>query len=157
MNTYFRSILLTVAGCHLLLLVTAELGGEQLKKHLRFLCGIVLLITIFSPLQGFLETLHQSLDTRQMSSADENTLPADTPASAAVESTCSYIAEQWMVYLTEQYDISRETIRVILYTDDAETLTHGEIHLQNCYYALRETIEKDMNTQTDIPISVKGW
>ncbi len=156
MNTYLRSILLTVAGCHLLLLITAELGGEHTRKILRFLCGIILLLTIFAPLQGFTESLHQALERISSVSTEEN-ISAEDPTTAISESTYAYIAESWMTYLTEEYGIAREDIRVIFHTDAENILTHAEIALQNCYYTFRQTIESDMNTRTDIPITVKGW
>lgn len=156
MNTYLRSVLLTVAGCHLLLLITTELGGEHTRRILRFLCGIILLLTIFAPLQGFTESLQQALERIYPVSSEEN-ISAEDHTAAISESAYAYIADSWMTYLTEKYDIFREDIRVIFHTDAENILTHAEIALQNCYYALRQTIETDMNTQTDIPITVKGW
>ena len=81
----------------------------------------------------------------------------DDHISAISESTYTYIAERWIVYLTEEYDIPREEIRIVFHTDSNHVLTHAESALKNCYYVRRQAIEADMNTQTDFPLTVKGW
>ena len=155
MNGYVQSILLTVAGCHLLLLVITELGGNSSRKILRFLCGIVLLLTIFSPLQNCAETLQEALGSLKNFPSD--TLTEEEQISAVSQSTYAYIAEQWIAYLEDEYAIPREEIRIVFHTDSNHLLTHAEIALKNCYYAQRQAIETDMNSQTDLPLTVKGW
>jgi len=155
MNGYVQSILLTVAGCHLLLLVITELGGTGSRKILRFLCGIVLLLTIFSPLQNCAETLQEALGSLKNFQSD--TLTEEEQISAVSQSTYAYIAEQWIAYLADKYAIPREEIRIVFHTDSNHLLTHAEIALKNCYYAQRQAIETDMNSQTDLPLTVKGW
>lgn len=156
MNRYLRSILLTVTGCHLLLFVTTEFGGTGSRKIIRFLCGIVLLLTIFSPLQKSASALQQALQNIKTVSMDDSLQEGDQ-AYAIAESTYSYIAEKWIAYLTEKYAVPRDEIRIVFHTDINHVLTHAEIALKNCYYSHRIAIEKDLSTQTDLPITVKGW
>ena len=156
MKEYVCSILLTVSGCHLLLLIVTEIGGTGSRKMLRFLCGLILLITIFSPLQNCAEALQQALGSLSDMSADVP-LPEEKQSDAVSESTYAYIAERWISYMTDEYNIPCEEIRIIFHTDSNHILTHAEIALKNCYYTQRQDIENDMNAQTDFPITVKGW
>ena len=81
-----------------------------------------------------------------------------TPGLSAVsQSTYAYIAEQWISYLADEYTIPREEIRIVFQTDDNHVLTHAEIALKNCYYAQRQAIEADIRSQTELPLTVKGW
>lgn len=156
MNEYVQSILLAVAGCHLLLFVITELGGTNSRKILRFLCGIILLLTIFSPLQNCTEALQEALHTFQPPPPTE-LLPEEEQVSAVSQSTYAYIAEQWISYLADEYTIPREEIRIVFHTDDNHVLTYAEIALKNCYYAQRQAIEADIRSQTELPLTVKGW
>ena len=156
MKEYVCSILLTVSGCHLLLRIITEIGGTNSRKMLRFLCGLVLLLTIFHPLQNCAETLQQALGSFSSLYADAAPLE-DEQTNAVSASTYGYIAEKWISYMADEYAIPREEIRIIFHTDAGHMLTHAEIALKNCYYAQRQNIENDMNTQTEFPITVKGW
>ena len=156
MKEYVCSTLLTVSGCHLLLLIITEIGGTNSRKMLRFLCGLILLLTIFHPLQNCAEALLQALGSFSSLYADES-LQEDNQTNAVSASTYAYIAERWISYIEDEYSVPREEIRIIFHTDSNHMLTHAEIALKNCYYTQRQNIEDDMNTQMEFPITVKGW
>lgn len=156
MKEYVSSILLTVSGCHLILLIITEVGGTNSRKMLRFLCGLILLFTIFNPLQNCAEALQQALGSFSSMHTDIP-LQDDEQTKAVSESTYAYIAERWISYMADEYNIPREEIRIIFHTDTNHVLTHAEIALKNCYYTQRQEIENAMNTQTEFPITVKGW
>lgn len=157
MNAYFRSILVTTAGCHLVLLAVKELGGESSEKVLRFLCGILLLLTMFAPLQSLTETIYNFVASLETISETETSPTTEDPQTFAAQSAYAYIADSWMKYLSDCYTIPREDIRLTFHTDSENTLVQAEVALRNCYYARRQTIEEDLQKQTDIPITVKGW
>ena len=157
MNTYLQSIIITTAGCHLVLMTAAELGSENARKNLRFLCGLIVLLTLFSPLHGFLENLNNALDT--LLTAPQESVDSsleDARSAAATESAYAYVAEKWITYLTENYDINREQIQILIHTSDREQIESVDIILSRCPYAIRRKAEKDLSALMDFPVVIKG-
>lgn len=156
MNIYFRSIVLTVAISHLFLLLTGELGGEHSRRFLRYLYGLILLLTLFAPLRNCILHFTELADTLHALMAAEEAVKQD-PEEAVADSTYRYAAERIAAYLTEAYKIPTEDIRITIRTDDVHAIEQIEIALRNCYYARRQSIAEKVQEGTDIPILVKGW
>lgn len=156
MNAYFRSILLTVAISHFLLLLTGELGGEHTKQFLRYLYGLILLLTIFAPLHTGIQGISTIVDTIHSIFTTEESFDTD-PVDAVTDSTYRYVADSWITYIAENYAMNPEDIRITIYTDEDDAMEHVEIGLRNCYYAHRQTIAENLQEMTELPITVQGW
>lgn len=156
MNTYFRSIVLTVAVSHLLLLLTGELGGEHSRRFLRYLYGMILLLTLFAPLRSCITHFAELTDMLHGLIEAEESIEQD-PEEVVASSTYRYAAERMAAYLTEEYNIPAEDIRITIKTDAVHAIEQIEIALRNCYYARRQSIAEAVQEGTDIPILVKGW
>ncbi|MBR4959926.1 MAG: hypothetical protein IKY52_03415 [Clostridia bacterium] len=157
MSSYIQSILITMALSHLLLVLASELWGEHTQKLLRMLCGTVMLLTIFSPVKDVSaalgNTITKFLTETEITETKEN---LSMRTDAVWEASCSYIAEEWLEYLTERYSVDRSQIRLVFQTDENMRILSAEIILRDCPYALRRKIEQEMRLQTDIPITAKG-
>lgn len=156
MNTYFRSIVITVAISHLLLLLTGELGGEHSRRVLRYLYGLILLLTLVAPIYTCVQNVSELIDHVCSLLSSEEALVLE-PEKAAIDSTYQYVAERIASTIAETYEIDREDIRITIQTTDDNTIQQIEIGIHNCYYALRQDIEEALQKTTDIPLIVKGW
>lgn len=156
MNTYFRSILLTVAISHLLLILTEELGGEHSKRFLRYLYGLILLLTLFAPLHTCKQDIVDMVDTIRSIFSTEGYFDTEL-TDAVTDSTYHYVAERWIAYIAENYTLDEEDIRITIYTEEDDSIQQVEIGLKNCYYAYRQTIAEELQEMTELPITVKGW
>ncbi len=155
MNEYLTSILYTTVGCHLLLLISAELGGEHMQKLLRLLCGLVVLLTLFSPLTGLLSALEERLpamlkETETALSVEEERMDA------SLSGTYGYIANTWIQLLSDHCDIPAEKITVTFHTDESGQVTDAEVLLTQCPYNKRRQAEKLLGELVEIPVVVKG-
>lgn len=155
MNTYFRSIVLTMALGHILLLLTGELGGEHSKRFLRYLYGLILLLTIFAPLRTCVEDITKMVDDLHTIFATE-AAGIQSQNDATTESTYTYAAKRIAVYVSEQYAIPQSDIYVTIYTDENDNVQQVEIGVRNCDYALRQTIARELQEKAEIPITVNG-
>lgn len=155
MNTYFRSIVLTMALGHILLLLIGELGGEHSKRFLRYLYGLILLLTIFAPLRTCVEDISQMVDDLRTIFATEGT-DIQSQNDATTESTYTYAAKRIAVYVSEQYGIPQTDICVIIHTDENDGVQQVEIGVRNCSYAMWQTIAQELQEKTEIPITVNG-
>lgn len=156
MNTYFRSILLTVAISHLLLILIGELGGEHSKRFLRYLYGLILLLTLFMPLHTCKQDISEMMDDmRSLFTTKESSNTSLTDA--VTGSTYRYVAESWITYIAENYAMDKADIRITIYTDEDDRITQVEIGLRNCYYAHRQAMAKELQEMTEFPITVTGW
>lgn len=155
MNTYFRSIVLTMALGHIFLLLTGELGGEHAKRFLRYLYGLILLLTIFAPLRTCVQDISEMVDDLRTMLTTEGTEIQNQNAATAT-STYTYVAKRIAAYVTEQYAIPQENICVTIYTDENGAMQQVEIGVRNCYDALQQTIAEELQGKTEIPIIVNG-
>ncbi len=155
MNEYLASILYTTVGCHLLLLISAELGGEHMQKLLRLLCGLVVLLTLFSPLTGLLSTLEEKLPAI-LAEAETALSVEEERTEASLSGTYGYIANTWVRLLADKCDIPPEKITVTFHTDETGQVTEAEVLLTQCPYVKRRQAEKLLGEQMEIPVVVKG-
>jgi len=159
MNSYLCSVILTTAGCHLVLLAAGEFGSENNRKNLRFLCGIIVLLTLFSPVRELAHTMHTVLESvsEEMESMEKQENVTDTARYAvAAEYAYEYVAEQWITYIAENYPVQREQISIRIHTSEQEKIETAEIILHDCPYAIRNKLEKQLTSLMDFPIVVKG-
>ncbi len=155
MNEYLLSIVYTTVGCHLLLLVSAELGGEHMQKLLRLLCGLVVLLTLFSPLTGMLASLEEKLSSI-LSDAETAISSEEERTDASLSGAYGYIANTWVRLLADKCDISPEKITVTFHTDETGQVTCAEVLLSQCPYIKRRQAENLLIGQMEIPVEVKG-
>ncbi len=155
MNEYLASILYTTVGCHLLLLISAELGGEHMQKLLRLLCGLVVLLTLFSPLTGLLSTLEEKLPAI-LAEAETALSVEEERTEASLSGAYGYIANTWVQLLADKCDIPPEKIAVTFHTDETGQVTSAEVLLTQCPYVKRRQAEKLLGEQMEIPVVVKG-
>lgn len=156
MNTYFRSIVLTVAIGHLLLMLIGELGGEHSKRTLHYLYGVILLLTLFAPIRTFVKDISEMVDDIRTIFTMEGSFE-QSQNEAVTDSVHTYVAARFVDYISEQYEIPKEDICITIHTDEEDGIQQIEIGLRNCYYALRRTIAEELQGKADIPITVKGW
>ena len=157
MNGYVKTLIIMTVLCQIVLMLSSEILGDHTKRAIRFLCGIIMLLTLFQPLNGITKSLSVYLDNCPEKVLDENDIGEDLSQTQVVaQSLYSYIAESWMMYITENYSVAPEQIRIILTTDENSDLISAEIILKNCPYTIRKSIEEDLNTDAQIPIRIKG-
>ena len=157
MSAYLQTILVTAALSQMLLVLAAELWGEHTQKLLRLVCGTVLLLTLFSPLQETAEGICNAV-SQLLIIADVNTTQEDSAdqTGTIMEITVTGIAEKWFAYLTENYGLNRSQIYLVFQTDENLHILEAEITLHDCPYALRRKIENEMTEQAEFPVTVKG-
>ncbi len=156
MNNYITSILCITVGCHLLLLVSTEFGGESMQKLLRLLCGVVVLLTLFSPLTGLLSSLETKLPS--ILAEWETGIDATTAEreELARSGAYAYAASTWIQFLFDECGIPPEKITITFHTDEMGELTHAEVLLTQCPYVKRKQAEEALTRQMEIPVTVKG-
>ncbi len=157
MNIYLQAILITMAICQYILVITGELTGKQTHRNLRFLCGLVMLLTLLSPVLELKENIStaisniiQSTETEQI----EDTI--DVRNEAVMDAVFAYTAEEWFQYIIQQYHVNRSQIRLQFSADEKNNIISAEITLRECPYVLRTKMEKELSEIWDFPVTVKG-
>ena len=157
MNGYVKTLIIMTVLCQIVLMLSSEILGDHTKRAIRFLCGAIMLITLFQPLNGIINSLSVFLDNYPEKVLDKNHINEDiSQTQAVVQSLYSYIAESWMKYINDNYYVAPEQVRIILTTDENSDLISAEIILKNCPYTIRKSIEEDLNAESEIPIRIKG-
>ncbi len=126
-----------------------------MQKVLRFLCGLVLLLTMFSPLIDMIDTWEVRIP-EILQEAENSASLESQQEEAAFSGAYGYIANTWMQLLAEECAIAPEKITVTFYTNDRGELTGAEVLLSCCPYVKRRQAEEILAKRMQIPVTVKG-
>lgn len=162
MSVYFYSIIIVSAISQLIMMAIPNAEQETYKTALRFLCGLVMLSIISSPLQTFVNELQSgfpSIDEMFPAESAETTERNHHDVNADMwENVLRETASDWTSYLCAQYDIKAESISIVFVTDDSNyEMKQVQIFLKKCPYATRKTIEEDLIKRMEpLPVFVFG-
>jgi len=161
MKNYFHTILLITISCQVVLTITGDFTGEQNKKMLRFLCGCIVLLTLFSPIKSFIQHMETALD-ELLINMDGGFVSSSSDQSLTIyDSAYQYIAQNWLQYITDTYDTDPAQITMVLITDEENMLEEIQVFIKSCPYTVRRQIEKELqkkisDMQKEVIVSVYG-
>ncbi len=159
-GAYIKCLIITMAICSLILYLAPEFAGST-KKYLQYLCGLVMLITLISPLMKSCESIESIKEEAVSFFSEWERIPSSQPESireAVVQGTVTETAYAIMTYLHSEYKLPRNGISVSVITDDGESPVINELHLylSNCSAADREKIRMDIESMIQITTYVFG-
>ncbi len=153
MSGYVKGLLVTVVACRLVLLLAPNFFAEM-KAYMKYLCGLVILLTVIMPFvngcdlqEGAKEEI-LAFFTPAEYKEDEKT----TVEEAVIEGTVRETAYAIMTYLSETYNIPADSITVTVVTEEEETsaICEIQIYLYNVSLSDRGSIRREIEEMTGI-------
>lgn len=161
MSGYVRGLILTVVICNLTLLLVPSLHGDAMKKYVKYLCGLVVLLTLIAPVlrgeetvKAVTEQVRQFFAVRETTEGEEY---GEKAREAILSGSVRETAYAVMAYLEQRYGIDPDTLSVTVVTEEEGEGTVAELRV---YLAtggrgeLREEIREDLASMTRVPVYV---
>lgn len=144
-----------------LVLHLAPDSADGIKKYLKYLFGLIMLITLITPVLNSCqktEEIQSEIMSFFKQNDDAEQDQSDRIRSAVIEGTVKETAYAVITYIHQQYGIEHEHISVSVITnEEAEPVIEElQIYLYNCSIADREKIRRDIESMTDRPVFVFG-
>ncbi len=144
MNMYINRLIAVMIVCHIAVSLAPD--TEHAARSIRYVCALVVLLTILSPVRALINT------SDDLSEKIASFLADDT--SPIYEETISGAAGL-MQYVTERYGV--EELSVVFLTDENDSeITELRLSIPDCPYAKCAAIESDLNEQLSFPVYVSG-
>lgn len=160
MNAYVKAILITVIICNLVLILVPEWSGDGIKKHVKYLCGLAVLLTLLTPLttecqdgdaiEKYAEDFFNSDVFRQDAATEEE--------NSTIEKAARETAYAVILYIAQKYNIDSNNVSITVITsDDAQKITELQIYLYNSPEETEmEIIRQDIANMTGTTVFVFG-
>ncbi len=154
MGAYIKCLISTTAICSLVLHLAPEFVGET-KKYLRWVCGLIMLITMITPVMKSCEnTENIKENVLSFFSAAKNGQQNQTEQimEAVVDGTVRETAYAIITYLQSEHNIPQNRISVSVITKEGETPEIEQLHLyiSECSAAEREKIRMEIEAMLGI-------
>ncbi len=167
MSGYLRGLLVTVVICNLILYLVPDWNGDGCKKVIRYLCGIIVLLTMITP---FFKSCNDNADGEIVDAVQDFFTPSSSlpdnqeNAGTQVQSAMRETAYSVLTYLSSTYSIPKESISLTILTnsekdgEEEEGIEITEIHLYiyNCSPSNREAIQRELSDIMKVPVFVFG-
>ena len=131
MSEYIKGIVIA-ATVSAVLLSALPNDKERAQTYVRYICAIVLLLVIASPLRGISSFISSARDNiSAMSGATEESYEEETSHDAVISTAADNISLYIIDTLVDKYDFERDGIRVklIINDDDPEAVSIDEIQI----------------------------
>jgi len=142
MKVYYNSLITTMIVCQIA--VTISPNQESARKYVRFVCSLVLVFIMLSPIKSIISNIDAWSETFEsfftVGEIKDN-IDIDTKKTAA---------ESIMTMLCEKYKVNKEGLSVVFVTDESEFLVEIQVYIKNCPYSDREEIEKFLMNETGV-------
>lgn len=161
MSTYIKGLILTVITCNLVLLLVPELNGDGIKKYVKYLCCLIVLLVLLTPLMNGCENADNIAENIKIffSVKDGTGDSAYSTREAVISGTVRETAYAVMSYIAGEYHIDTDDISVsVITSEEGDTVEITELHLYvyNCAPADREKIRREIAEMTGVTVFVFG-
>ena len=141
MKIYYNSLIILMLVSNIACIIAPN--PEASKKIIRPVCGLMLLLTLVSPLSGLIENFRSTGFDKILSGEEEKPDGYET------------LAYTVLGYLSEEYGI--EDGEVVIITDEnvkAESVTEIQLFIENCPYNIKEAIQIELREEYGVEVRV---
>lgn len=161
MSTYIKGLILTVITCNLVLLLVPELNGDGIKKYVKYLCGLIVLLVLLTPLMNGCENADKMAENIKafFSVKDDAEENAYSTREAVIAGTVRETAYAVMTCIAGEYHMDTDDISVSVITSeegDSVEITELHLYIYNCAPADREKIRREIAEMTGVTVFVFG-
>lgn len=161
MNIYIKSIITTNIICGLVMFLSPR--TESMKKYLKYICGLVTLLTLLLPLIGFIQNTEGLIGNVKsffehsiISNSEKDIKREDALVIGSIQETAYTI----MTYISSTYRVPSQNISVCVITNDSNkkenVIVDIHIYLTNISPLVREQIQRELQNMMDVSVYVFG-
>lgn len=141
MRSYINRLIVTMVICQIAAVVSPESG----KKYIRFVCGLVVLLTLISPVIRLRDDL---------SGIKESVLELIGGGEVTYSDGYEAAANMIFAYVSEKYSIGADDMRITFVTGGDGALCEIQIFVKNCPYAAKEEIKQVTGEEFGVDVYV---